>query len=462
MNEYPYAVQATEQSLESWNLCKQVIENMDKSAYASIDMEKLADSLSGKLKTLRYPSSEARCIYRVPQTRRCFHPIDYTPQIVSIGPLHHGNPELQAMEEHKLRYLHHFLQRTKVSMAQFLEFIKKKETELRNCYADTIDLESDEFITMILVDAVFLIEFFLRATRLPTFVTDDDILFKKSPELSVLGIGMRYDIYLLENQLPLSILSELFDLAKTTTHDDDIYEGISLRTLTRSWLSRDSNLLAIDAENFIAVHFYEAKHFLDLIILCLHSLQPPHSPAQSEFPYRNIPGAKELDRAGVKFKSGPNKNLLDIKFDKGTLEIPIFSLFDSTERFYRNLLVFETMHDYPTKYFNDYVITMTYFLVTPKDADLLIQNEIIGLGDSEKLSTVFHSLSKDCVKGGHDFQYVDVARALQAYCKSPWHSWKTNLKQNYFNTPWASISVIAAVILLLLTVTQTICSIIAL
>ncbi|KAH9741178.1 DUF862 domain-containing protein [Citrus sinensis] len=281
---------------------QQVIENMDKSAYASIDMEKLADSLSGKLKTLRYPSSEARCIYRVPQTRRCFHPIDYTPQLVSIGPLHHGNPELQAMEEHKLRYLHHFLQRTK----------------------------------------------------------------------------------------------------------------------------------------------------------------PPHSPAQSEFPYRNIPGAKELDRAGVKFKSGPNKNLLDIKFDKGTLEIPIFSLFDSTERFYRNLLVFETMHDYPTKYFNDYVITMTYFLVTPKDADLLIQNEIIGLGDSEKLSTVFHSLSKDCVKGGHDFQYVDVARALQAYCKSPWQSWKTNLKQNYFNTPWASISVIAAVILLLLTVTQTICSIIAL
>ncbi|KAK9220966.1 hypothetical protein WN944_009390 [Citrus x changshan-huyou] len=105
---------------------------------------------------------------------------------------------------------------------------------------------------------------------------------------------------------------------------------------------------------------------------------------------------------------------------------------------------------------------MTHFLVTPKDADLLIHNEIIGLGDSEKLSTVFHSLSKDCVKGGHDFQYVDVARALQAYCKSPWHSWKANLKQNYFNTPWASISVIAAVILLLLTGTQTICSIIAL
>ena len=320
---------------------QQVIENMDKIEHVSIDMEKLADSLSGKLKTLRYPSSKASCIYRVPQTRRCFHPIDYTPQIVSIGPLHHGNPELQAMEEHKLRYLHHILQRTKVSMAHFLEFIKKKETELRNCYADTIDLESDEFITMILVDAVFLIEFFLRATRLPTFITDDDILVKKSQELSVLGLGMRCDIYLLENQLPLFILSELFALAKTTTHDDDINEGISLMTLTRSWLSRDRNLLAINTENLTGVHFYEAKHFLDLIILYLHSLQPAQSPAR-RFPYLNIPGAKELDRAGVKFKSGSNKNLLDIKFDKGTLEIPIFSLFDSTESFYRNLLVFET------------------------------------------------------------------------------------------------------------------------
>lgn len=111
--------------------------------HATIDI-KLADSLSKKFKTLHHPSSEECCIYRVSQSQRCLNPSDYTPQIVSIGQLHHGNAELKAMEDNKLRYLHHFFQRTKVSMPEFVAFIREKEARLRNCYADTIHLESDE------------------------------------------------------------------------------------------------------------------------------------------------------------------------------------------------------------------------------------------------------------------------------------------------------------------------------
>ncbi|ESR59321.1 hypothetical protein CICLE_v10015442mg [Citrus x clementina] len=407
-------------------------------------MENLASSLSGKFKTLRYTSSEASCIYRVPQTRRRFHPSDYTPIMVSIGPLHHGKQELKPMEEHKLRYLHHFLQRTQVSMAHFLAFIQIKETKLRNYYADTIDLESDDFITMILVDAVFLIELFLRNGS-SDFITDDDPLFDKSM-WTFLTVHMRFDLYLEENQLPFFILSELFDLAKTKTRNGDIYMGISLMTFICKWFSAEPGLPKINAESLTGVQFSEVKHFLDLVILCLHSPQPPESRAQSKFSYRNMPGAKELYRAGVEFKDS---------------EIPFFCLFDITERVYRNLLMFENMHVYPVKYFNDYIILMSSFLVTPKDADLLVQNEIIGLGDSELLSTVFHSLVKDCVIY-NNFQYTALVEDLQAFCKSPAHRWKAILDQNYFNTPWSTTSVIAAVILLLLTATQTICSIIAL
>ena len=420
--------------------------------HASIDMENLTSSLNGKLKNLHYPSSEECCIYRVPQSMLCLHPSDYTPQIVSIGPLHQGNPELQVMEEHKLRYLHHFLQRTKVSMAHFLAFIKKKETELRNCYAETINhLQSDEFLNMILVDAVFLVELFLRSYNL-NLVTNDDRLFSKSG-ITFLGLEMRHDLYLLENQIPLFILNELFDLAKTAT-DGDIYEGISFVTIASVWLSTEL-ILPIDDENLIEVHFSEAKHFLDLVILCLQQSHT-QSCAQSGINYQNIPGVKELEQSGVQFKLRSSKNLLDIKFKNGILEIPFLTVTDMTERFYRNLLAFEHMHGY-SGYFNAYVMIMHFLVYTPKDADLLIQNGIIRLGDSEKLSIVFHSLFKDCLKGP-DLLYPDLVKDIQAFCKSPWHGWKANLKQNYFNTPWASISVIAAVILLLLTVTQTVCS----
>ncbi|XP_024047904.1 UPF0481 protein At3g47200-like, partial [Citrus clementina] len=215
------------------------MENME---HALIDMKNIADSLSEKINTLHYNSSEECCIYRVPQRRRCLHPSHYTPPMLSIGPLHHTNPELQAMEEHKLRYLHHFLRRTKVSTAHFLAFIKEKEAKLRNCYAETIHLESAEFVAMILVDSVFIIELFLRDYD-PSFRTDDDRIFGKSG-LSLLGIEMNDDLYLLENQLPLFILNELFDLAKTEIYRD-IYEEISFKTITHAWFSSDP-ILPID------------------------------------------------------------------------------------------------------------------------------------------------------------------------------------------------------------------------
>lgn len=193
----------------------------------SIDVRKLADSLSGKLETL-HPLSKECSIYRVAEPKRCLNPSHYTPQMVSIGPFHHGKEELKAMEEHKQRYLKCFLQRTEVCMTRFLTLIKDKEAELRDCYAETIhNLESDEFVTMVLVDALFLIEFFLRYYEAP-FITDDDRIFGK-PELHW---DIRHDLWLVENQLPLFILIDLFNLAKTITCGDDFLKNMSFITIS--------------------------------------------------------------------------------------------------------------------------------------------------------------------------------------------------------------------------------------
>ncbi|KAK9224593.1 hypothetical protein WN943_009628 [Citrus x changshan-huyou] len=96
-------------------------------------------------------------ICRVPRPKHCLHPSDYTPKMVSIGLLHH----------------------------------------------ETLELSSDEFVTMILLDAVFLIELFLRG-----FYPD----FIKSWTVDQLSA----DLWLLENQLPVFILNELFELAKSS------------------------------------------------------------------------------------------------------------------------------------------------------------------------------------------------------------------------------------------------------
>ncbi|KAK0601018.1 hypothetical protein LWI29_020590 [Acer saccharum] len=175
-----------------------------------------------------------------------------------------------------------------------------------------------------------------------------------------------------------------------------------------------------------------------------------------------LPTIRELNRAGVKFEVGLNKHLFDIRFDKikGTLEIPKLRISD-VSFYFKNLQMFEALHC-KTNHVNDYAKVLSLLVTSPKDAELLIHNGILENTESVAASTFCGEIGKQARWSYNEFYYKVLARDLNAYCKSPWRKWNANLKQNYFNTPWASISVIAAALLLLLTLTQTVCSIIAL
>ncbi|KAK2640624.1 hypothetical protein Ddye_028419 [Dipteronia dyeriana] len=116
--------------------------------------------------------------------------------------------------------------------------------------------------------------------------------------------------------------------------------------------------------------------------------------------------------------------------------------------------MFEALHC-RTNHVNDYAVFLGLLVSSPKDAELLIQNEILKKTESVVGSTFCQEMGKQARVWYNSFYYRGLARDLEAYCKSPWHKWNAILKQNYFNNPWASISVIAAVLLLLLTITQT-------
>ncbi|KAK9220961.1 hypothetical protein WN944_009385 [Citrus x changshan-huyou] len=436
---------------------------MANSEHASVDVKKIAASLKENLQTM-HPLSEECCIYRVPQKTRCLNESDFTPQVISIGPLHHGKEELKEMEEHKRRYLKHFLQRTKVSIEELLTLIKDKEAKLRSYYSESIELTSDAFVTMILVDSIFLIEHLLRFSN-RKLVTNDDRVFGKP------YIDIDRDLCLLENQLPFFILNDLFILAKTTSHGE-VLDGLSLIELIISLIS---DLAADDLlieKNILQQHFSEAEHILDLLRLCLEPSVELNDDDQEELNdddqedtirTQNIPSVTELHQAGVKFQLGSTKHLLEITFNKGILEIPLLTIYDTTEGLFRNLHAFETVHC-DSCYINDYIIMMKNLVVTANDAELLVQNGVIDnwTGDSQAVSIFLRNLDRQATLYANNFRYSDLVQDLKTYCRYPLHKWKANLKQNYFNTPWASISVIAAVVLLLLTIIQTVCSIIAL
>ncbi|KAH0931363.1 hypothetical protein HID58_008480 [Brassica napus] len=75
----------------------------------------LVDSISEKLEALSSLSTNC-CIYKVHDRLRRLNLDAYSPRVVSIGPLHHGKEEeLEAIEDHKLRFLQSFILRTALS-----------------------------------------------------------------------------------------------------------------------------------------------------------------------------------------------------------------------------------------------------------------------------------------------------------------------------------------------------------
>lgn len=62
------------------------------------------------------PLSSDHCIYKVPKKFFVGNEAIYTPEIISIGPIHHRREGLEDVEEYEERFLKDFLRRTQVEL----------------------------------------------------------------------------------------------------------------------------------------------------------------------------------------------------------------------------------------------------------------------------------------------------------------------------------------------------------
>jgi len=103
--------------------------------------------------------------------------------------------------------------------------------------------------------------------------------------------------------------------------------------------------------------------------------------------------------------------------------------------------------------------------MTRMDVEILVENRIVDnwLASSEEVVELFNNLQKGNLVWRRTFLFKGLIKDLNAFCERPWNKWKAkwkaNLQQKYFNTSWAAVSVSGAVILLILTVVQSVCSI---
>lgn len=70
------------------------------------------------------------------------------------------------------------------------------------------------------------------------------------------------------------------------------------------------------------------------------------------------------------------------------------------------------------------------------------------------MSALFHGLVKETFVVVDHLYFSGLVEELNAYCRKPWHKWQATLKQDYFNNPWAIVSIIPDAI-------QAVCSILS-
>ncbi|KAK6912618.1 Protein of unknown function DUF247, plant [Dillenia turbinata] len=408
----------------------------------------VVERIRGMIRASGPPLSPQCCIYKVPTKMFCRNVAAYEPQVVSIGPFHHAKSNLKAMEKHKLRYLESFLGRQRLNLEDLVNAIGEWEKETRACYAEDIELCSNDFVQMILVDGVFIIELFLRSHFGDLLEDSDRILIFNPGFLNAIN----HDLILLENQLPFFVLERIFHFAFRGLHLENLPTMLDLTFRFFSY-HNSQNLTPS----------FEVKHLLDLL-RTFHLPPNPRMKPNIDAEFEFLPSATELHEAGVKFKVTSSTCLLDIHFKNNILEIPCLKLYDKTESYFRNLMVFEQCHYPYDSRILDYVFFMDYLINTREDVDLLVQSGVIvnWLGDTAAVATLFNNLCTDCTIVGSNFYFAHLCEDLNAYCRVPWHHWKAIFKRDYFSTPWSTAATIAATMLLLLTFIQTVCSIISL
>ncbi|KAL1307611.1 hypothetical protein AAHE18_17G045100 [Arachis hypogaea] len=382
------------------------------------------------------------CIYKVPHNIYA-----YTPEIVSIGPFHHGDEKLLKMEDHKRLYCKQFIERSETNkLESFVNCVQELEPKIRACYSDDTKLSKEEHVMVILVDCCFILEFLLRYHFMLTR-GDDAILLPTR-----LRVYIRYDLLLLENQVPFFVLDKLYNLVFPSTF---IGRSHDRHPLLLS-LALYHGELSVSNVGGIAHFTYLSRKLL--LLSCNLSI----SRCSREAQIVQIYSATELKEAGVKFEvKKASQCLLDLQLSGHTLRIPFFRVEDITEVIVRNLLAFEQCHCINESYLADYIAVLDFLINTDKDVDLLIKNGIIEnwLGDSNAVAKMFNGLGVNIMYPDFNVQYSLIFQRLNAFCARPWNKNVATLRRDYCNTPWKTVASIAGIFLLVLTVVQTVFSI---
>lgn len=428
-----------------------------------VDTERLASmqlKISENPKLLsKAAGRKSCCIFRVPQSLIEVNGKAYQPRIVSIGPYHRGQPRLNMIEEHKWRYLGSLLSRTQTNnnnnkglgLEDFLKAIAPLENEARECYSETINqLDSHEFIEMMVLDGCFIIELFRKVAKLVPFEPDDPLVTMAW----ILPFFYR-DFLKLENQIPFFILQRLFELSKPPEEKSTL-SSLAMEFFNNSLQRPEEEVVVMEKQS-------PKRHLLDLVRSSFIPSDGETEPKRVPTPTHVIHCVSKLRRAGIKIttpqgkKEENERSFLHVTFRHGVIEMPTITMDDFMSSFLLNCVAFEQCYSGCSKHFTTYVTLLDCLINTYRDVEYLCDRNIIEnhFGTEGEVASFVNNQGKD-VAVDLDLCYLSrLFNEVHQYYGSSWHVQWASFKYTYFDTPWSFISALAALVLLVLTVAQT-------
>jgi len=450
----------------------------------TIDVEHLTSSIQVTMSQYGLFMPPKRCIFKTPIALYRHNNKAYIPDAFSIGPLHHGRPNcpnFEATETIKAKYLQGFISRFQNPILKdLINSVSALEREAREYYAGPIDYSREEFVKILVIDGCFMIELFCRNASMKLREEKDPIF-----GMSTMNEFLAHDLILLENQLPWMVLDHLF---KKLENQLPLMDPDHLFNMSPDGRKTAKTLIHLAIEFFGSIFILpptdrpdlvrDIQHIPDLFKKWLVSsikVDQDHMPYATlldmgENKYssiegdeeensrlesgQHVPTAKRLMEAGIKFRMSESKNMFDIRFTNGVLEIPQIKIHEITETFLRNLISFEQCYPNSDTRITSYAILLDNLITTAKDVEILSENKIIDNWlNPEDAAKFFNKLYHDTYVETH--YYGKLCREVNKYCEKTWNRCRAVLVGKYFNTPWAGLSSSAAVILLILNFVQS-------
>ncbi|CAL9083552.1 unnamed protein product [Musa textilis] len=444
-------------------------------------------SLKRKMEETKWDQwrTEQARICKVPQVLQEAEPRAYKPRIVSLGPYHHGKSELRHMEEFKWNYLKRFVGRDpQKNLEDYLKKTRELETRSRLFYFGdeaNPNESSNEFVEMMLLDGCFVIEIIISWVKGVSELNVGQNTIKNTIR-SLFAVAQ--DMLLLENQLPFFLLDCLYDIAFPG-------DAGGLTELTQEFLCIFIMFMN-DNERVPRHGGTDIHHILHLCHICIVPAKKPNDskthpswivmfermqqapmnmfrffhddPVPFEQPASLIPwipSATQLMVAGIQFRMKTRaKSFLDITFQNGKLEIPQLVVDDQTNVLFKNLIAFEQCSQEAGTQITAYASLMDCIINTAADVELLQKDQIIinASGDNTEVANFFNKLCKNVLIKDEDY-LTSIYGDVNKHRGIKYHRWWRTLHRDYFKNPWTIIWLCAAIFAFILTITQTVCTV---